>query len=114
MTGAVFDPGLQPERTHLAWRRTALSVALGSIVALRIRPGVFHAAIWYVPGVLGVAVAAWLWWVSARRYRHVNDHLVEGRRPHGPGAAALLATTVFTMAVGALGVLTVAARGAYG
>ena len=55
---AIFDPGLQPERTQLAWRRTALSVAVGSIVAMRILPAVLGDVIWVVPGVIGVVCAA--------------------------------------------------------
>lgn len=33
--GTARDPGLQPERTSLAWTRTALAVLLNALVALR-------------------------------------------------------------------------------
>jgi uncharacterized membrane protein YidH (DUF202 family) len=91
----LFDPGLQPERTSLAWRRTALSVAVGSLVALRVLPESLHHPIWYVPGFLGVLFAAWLWRVSHRRYQYFVEHTLQTeRRPVAPGSGALLATSV--------------------
>lgn len=104
---AIFDPGLQPERTQLAWRRTALSVAVGSIVAMRILPAVLGHVMWVVPGIIGVVCAAWMWAVSARRYRDFNAQLDDTSTPLAPGAGVLLALAAFVVAVGALALTTV-------
>lgn len=62
------DVGLQAERTSLAWRRTALSVTVASLVGLRLLPPEL--------GLLGYAVSGLglLWGLelalaSRRRYR---------------------------------------------
>ncbi|MFC0508403.1 DUF202 domain-containing protein [Micromonospora costi] len=49
------DPGLQPERTRLAWRRTALAVTVVTVLAVRlaVSGGPFGAL------VAGLAVLAW-------------------------------------------------------
>ncbi|WP_051579539.1 DUF202 domain-containing protein [Pseudonocardia acaciae] len=81
------DPGLQPERTALAWRRTALGLAAAAAVAARV--------LFPTLGVLAVCLAAvggagaiglWVW--GSRRYRQVH------RRPDGVALAgfAVLAT----------------------
>ncbi|MGY1815847.1 DUF202 domain-containing protein, partial [Blastococcus sp. SYSU D00820] len=69
MTGAwpARDPGLQPERTALAWRRTALAVGAGAAVAARLTAPALG-ALAVVLGVLGGSAAAALWFLAGRRY----------------------------------------------
>ena len=69
-----FDAGLQPERTALAWRRTALAVAVASLAALRILPEVL--GLWaLIPAALcaGVSFVALL--LTHRRYRRIHTML---------------------------------------
>lgn len=104
----LFDPGLQPERTELAWRRTALTVGVGSLVTLRLLPAVLGHAAWSLVGVAGLLFSATLWLVARIRYRAVNaalardgDHacLPDGR------LAAVTAAAVSGAGVGALALL---------
>lgn len=111
MTQALFDPGLQPERTQLAWRRTALSVAVGSVVSLRVLPAVFHDPLWYLPGVSGVVFAAWMWEVSRRRYNAFALAHNETGDPRPGGGVALLCVTLFVVAVGVCGILAIVLKG---
>ncbi len=64
---APGDRGLQPERTSLAWRRTALSVAVGSLVGLRVLPP-HLGVLGYVACAVGLAWSLDLALTSARRY----------------------------------------------
>ena len=69
-----FDAGLQPERTALAWRRTALAVAVASLAALRVLPEVLGS--WaLIPAALiaGTAFVALL--LTQRRYRWTHTIL---------------------------------------
>jgi putative membrane protein len=69
-----YDPGLQPERTTLAWRRTTISLMLGSLVALRLLPPVLGQ--WSIAiSFLGLGLAAFLWRQAARRANHTADAL---------------------------------------
>ncbi|GAB3602964.1 DUF202 domain-containing protein [Microbacterium aureliae] len=101
MSGS-FDPGLQPERTELAWRRTALAVAVGSLVALRLLPAVLQDAWWIAPGIAGLLAAGGLWIASDRRYARVHEAtsaagahapLPDGRLPLALAALATAAAT---------------------
>ena len=104
----LFDSGLQPERTALAWRRTALGIALGSLVALRVLPAALHDPLWYIPGTIGIGFAAWAWWTSRDRYAAFARHVADARdEPQTSSAAPLLVVAVFAVAVGIVGLLAI-------
>jgi uncharacterized membrane protein YidH (DUF202 family) len=52
-----FDPGLQPERTELAWRRTNLAVTVGALVALRLPPPILLGSWSISVGLVGLVMA---------------------------------------------------------
>ncbi|SFT33658.1 Uncharacterized membrane protein YidH, DUF202 family [Actinopolyspora lacussalsi subsp. righensis] len=93
---APVDPGLQIERTTLAWLRTGLSFAVGSLVLTRFiaqtRPLV---ALGCVLALLPVAVLVGV--LAVRRYR-ADSALPQHRQPLADGAlpagVALLAVLV--------------------
>ena len=84
-----FDAGLQLERTSLSWRRTALSLALGSLVSLRLLPVWLDGVVWIVPGMIGLIAASALWLTSRRRHRAFMVQVQGGREPRIGGAIAL-------------------------
>ncbi len=94
-----WDPGLQPERTELSWRRTSLSLAAGGLVALRLLPEVLGPMSLLV-GAAGLVVAVGCWIGSASRARRARDTLLSGGRvlPDAVMPAAL-ATIVVVFAV---------------
>ena len=104
---APRDPGLQPERTELAWRRTLLALAVGALISIRVLAPLLGG--WALaPGMGGVVVAVVLGVLARRRHRTV-DAVFEGRAPTSamPGGALLLAAALLTAAGAALGLLSV-------
>ncbi|GAA1963632.1 DUF202 domain-containing protein [Microbacterium deminutum] len=107
---ALFDPGLQPERTELAWRRTVLALAVGSLVALRLLPAAFGSPWWVLAGVVGLIGAGGLWQWSRVRIRVVNEMLTRaGDRIALPGGMIMLALSAFVLAIALTGLLIVLA-----
>ncbi|AZH77878.1 DUF202 domain-containing protein [Microbacterium sp. Y-01] len=99
----LYDPGLQPERTELAWRRTALAIAIGSLLSLRVFPLVLPTGAegWgLVPGVLGVGTAALLWIAARRRQRRTTAVLTARTSGPLPGGVLPLVLTVFATGFG--------------
>lgn len=87
----IYDPGLQTERTLLAWRRTCLSFAIASLIAARYTLDVFGLfAVGF--GVLGSALAASAYFAAARGYQRAQRSLHEADSPGTSGTPVLLAT----------------------
>ena len=104
----VWDSGLQPERTSLAWLRLSLALVGLALASLRFTWPMLGA--WsLVPTALVAAAAVVLTGRSRRRYLHAHDTLLAGR-PHdlpdgrltatAAVAALLLAATALVVVVG--------------
>ncbi|HEY3007081.1 MAG TPA: DUF202 domain-containing protein [Micromonosporaceae bacterium] len=97
------DAGLQPERTRLAWRRTALAVTVVALLAIRL-------AVTRVGGPTGwaVAAAAMLGWIGALWVTQRRVAAMSALRPIAIGRALPLTalTIIGYAAVGAFLVLT--------
>lgn len=104
MTAPARDPGLQQERTALAWRRTGLTLVVGALGIGRLTMDTLGSVV-LVPAAVVAALAAWVVLVTLRRGRYAAAHphephfdrvLVDGRVP------ALVAVLVAALAVGEL------------
>jgi uncharacterized membrane protein YidH (DUF202 family) len=107
----VVDLGMQAERTALAWRRTALGVGIGGVVALRLAAPALGPVV-VLAAVTGGVLAVLAFWLAGRRYRAVQASLRERGdlgaldRPAAPLVAVLVATTL----IGAVALAFVLAR----
>jgi putative membrane protein len=110
MSGAerVWDPGLQPERTSLAWQRMALTfLGLGLVVPRVAWPAL---GVWsLLPAALVLAAAVAVLVVSHRRYRAAHRVLTSGDgRLHDGRLPLLVAVTALVLAALALAFVLVA------
>jgi hypothetical protein len=109
MTERVFDPGLQPERTALAWRRTGLAVAVGAIAGTRVLVPVLGVGA-VVVGLLGLGLAALLVLGSTRRARRAEACLLQdGNLVSGPGGRLIAAVCIACTSVGVAALAVVVA-----
>ncbi|WP_062380491.1 DUF202 domain-containing protein [Demequina pelophila] len=95
----LFDAGMQPERTLLAWRRTCLAIGVGGAAAARYGGTVVGVPA-VVAGLLGLALAGAAYLFAARRYRRAHRHLVDrGVLAHDGLPLALLAGALVALAI---------------
>lgn len=87
--GRVFDPGLQHERTALAWERTAISTMVVGVLLARYAAQSLHwvfAAFGVATVVGGGVLLVW----SAQHYEDLHGPLRSGDSPVHPTAARVV------------------------
>lgn len=96
MSATERDPGLQPERTRLAWRRTTLSCTVVALLAGRqtLHGGVTPAGV----VALSLSALAWLGFLRVAN-RRVQGMGTSRPRPLGSRAALTAAGCTVALAV---------------
>lgn len=97
------DPGLQPERTSLAWGRTLLTMITVSALFLRWMP--YHGAFVGMLVAVSLMAALYIWATQQRRYTRSASGLKSGRIRADAASILWLGASVFIL--GALGLYTV-------
>lgn len=88
MDDRPWDPGVQNERTRLAWQRTTLSVLAGNLIIARL-VSTGSLVLGLTIGAAAAVVTGFLGYLSIRRYRRANAQL-HARSPIGDGWQNLL------------------------
>jgi len=96
-----WDPGLQNERTGLAWQRTMLAGLVCSLLVARLLVEISVVVV-SLNGLAALLGTAALGWIALRRFRRHADAL-QAERPIGDGRPqAVISAVVALTAVGAL------------
>ena len=107
MTLAPWDPGLQNERTGLAWQRTMLAGLTCSLLVARLLASI-SILLSVMLGLVALLCTAGLGWLAIRRFR-LNNLAIHREEALGDGRAnGLLSMLVVMTALGALLYVSVA------
>lgn len=104
----IWDSGLQPERTSLAWQRVNLAGLGASLVSARLVLEA-HPALGYTLAALSAIVAGVVTWVHSRRLSRTLAALFAGAKLPDARVHALLVVLLVLIAVG--GLVFIAASG---
>jgi len=85
----VFDPGLQHERTALAWERTAIASMVAGVLMARYASLSLHFVFAFI-GLAQVAAGAGLLLWSAQHYDELHGPLRSGDSPIHPKATQVV------------------------
>lgn len=99
MSRSLFDEGLQPERTELAWRRTALSFGVAALIAFRLLSQAFGDPSWALPALVAIVAVGGVWLAARRRYVSTSAALIAGRAERMPSGMLLLIVSAMTMLI---------------
>lgn len=96
---SVYDPGLQTERTLLAWRRTCLAFGVASLVAMRFTVDIAGVLAVFA-GLVGAGLAVAAYAAAAIGYRRANTALHStGSLDHGAAPIALATAGALVLGV---------------
>lgn len=94
------DPGLQPERTYLAWQRTILASSVCSLAVIKF-VSTFGLVVYLVAAIL-VGSFLVILLTQRRRYVHAVEYFKTGRVLPAPLSVFLLAGTLVVFATAEL------------
>lgn len=97
------DPGLQPERTSLAWDRTLLALVVAAALLLRWLP--HHGLAAVLPLAAAAVLALGIWLRQGLRYRRGARSVA--LESSAPDPLEILAISAAVVVLGALSLLTI-------
>lgn len=104
----LFDVGLQPERTLLAWRRTCLALAAAVLVVVKVM-ALESDAVTVALACAGLGLPVLAWTLATVRYGRVHRELTGAAADPvlPPAGSAVLMASMAALSVGILAMILI-------